>query len=402
MTDITERRSYPYRRECPYDPPPDLFRWHVEAPVSRITLWNGRQAWIATGFDEARTVLREHRVFSSDPQQPGYPSLSVADEASKASALMQVTDPPLHDQLRRSVQREFTVRGVNEKRVETEVLVHDLLEAMAARHPPIDLVQSFAAEVPAQFTCRLLGVPLDDAPFFASCLSDRFDVTAQHSSVYAADDRLAGYFDDVVQQRRREPRDDLSGRLVREHVETGELSERQAASILHVLLLGGFDTTRNMIAMGTILLLDHPQELARLQAEPSQWPRAIEEMLRFLSVVQYERRAVLEDIELGGRLLAAGDGVLAVLHMANRDPRAFEHPDELDLDRTDNNHVVFGSGIHQCLGQPLARMMLQVTYPRLFARFPTLRLVVPKEELVYHEGRTIWGPTELQVAWLCG
>jgi cytochrome P450 len=398
--DVTaEHRAYPYRRACPYDPPPDLARWHAESSVSRITLWNGRPTWIATGLDEARTVLRDHRVFSSNPKAPGYPSLSAADEASKESGLLPVTDPPLHDRLRRAVQGEFTVRRVNEKRVQTEEIVRVLLDRLADERPPVDLVRSFAAEVPARFTCRLLGVPLDDAQFFADCLSDRFDASAQHSSVHAADDRLAAYFDDVVQQRLGEPRDDLSGRLVRDHVANGELSERQAAALLHVLLIGGFDTTRNMIAMGTILLLELPDELARLQREPSRWPGAIEEMLRYLSVVQYERRAVTEDVELGGQSLKAGDGVLTVLHAANRDPRSFEHPDELDLDRPANNHVVFGSGIHQCLGQPLARMMLQVTYPRLFARFPSLRLVTPKEELRYHEGRTIWGPKELPVAW---
>lgn len=400
MTDVLgQPRTYPYERECPYDPPGELARWQLEAPVSRITLWNGRQAWIATGFSEIRTALREHRVFSSDPKTPGYPSLSAADEASKASGLMQVTDPPVHDLLRRAVQREFTVRRVNEKRIETEAIVRDLLDDMAGQSPPIDLVESFAAEVPAQFTCRLLGVPLDDAPFFTACLTDRFEPTGEQSTVYDADQRLADYFDDVVQQRRRQPRDDLSGRLVNDHVETGELTERQAASLLHVLLIGGFDTTRNMIAMGTILLLEHPDELARLQAEPSRWPAAVEEMLRYLSVVQYERRAVTEDVELGGQRLKAGEGLITVLHVGNRDPRAFADPDRFDVDRASSNHVVFGFGIHQCLGQPLARMMLQVAYPRLFAKFPALRLVTPKEELVYNEGRTIWGPKELRVGW---
>jgi cytochrome P450 len=115
--------------------------------------------------------------------------------------------------------------------------------------------------------------------------------------------------------------------------------------------------------------------------------------------VQYERRAVTEDVELGGRLIRAGEGVLTVLHAANRDPRAFPDADSLVLDRVDNNHVVFGSGIHQCLGQPVARMMLQLAYPALFGRVPTLRLAVPRQDLVYNEGRTIWGPSRLPIAW---
>jgi cytochrome P450 len=396
---VDEYPSYPYARTCPYDPPPEFARWRERSPLGKVRLWNGRDAWIVTGLDEVRAVLRDHETFSSAPTTPGFPSLSAADEATKASGLMQVTDPPVHEVLRRAVQREFTVRRVTEKRVQTAALAADLLDEMAQQGPSADLVEAFAAPVPAQFTCRLLGVPLEDARFFADCLGQRFDPTSEQASVYAADDRLSDYFAGVVDDRRARPRDDLSGRLVRDHVETGRLTPEQAASVLHVLLIGGFDTTRNMIAMGTLLLLDHPDELSRLRAAPDDWPPAIEEMLRYLSVVQYERRAVTRDTTIAGQPIGAGEGVLTLLHAANRDPRAFAQPDELDLDRNQNTHVAFGSGIHQCLGQPVARMMLHVTFPRLFDRFPGLRLAAPKDELVYNEGRTIWGPRELPVEW---
>jgi cytochrome P450 len=166
-----------------------------------------------------------------------------------------------------------------------------------------------------------------------------------------------------------------------------------------VLLIGGFDTTRNMIAMSTVLFEDHPEVLARLRAEPSLWSSATEELLRYLSVAQYERRAVTADVVVAGRQLRAGDGILTILHQANRDARAFADPDRFDIMRPDNNHVAFGSGIHQCLGQPVARMLLQVALPKLHAHFPTLRLAVPKQDIQYLEGRTIWGPRDLPVTW---
>jgi cytochrome P450 len=394
-----EPRAFPYRRECPYDPPAVLRSWHDEGPVTQITRWDGVPTWIATGIEECRTIFRDPRTFSSDPARPGFPTLSAADQASKGARLLPMLDPPAHDRLRRAVQGEFTVRRIAEQRAHTEVIVDGLLDEMEATSPPVDLVTLFAQEVPARFTCRLLGVPIEDAPFFNDCLGTRFDVSSAQASVYASAERLAAYFDDVVASRLRAPRDDLSGRLVADHVVTGNLTEREAASLLHVLLIGGFDTTRNMIAMSTVLFADHPEALAALRADPSLWPSATEELLRFLSVAQYERRALTCDAEVGGRQLRAGEGVLTILHVANRDPLGFPEPDRFDITRKDNNHVAFGSGIHQCLGQPVARMLLQVTLPKLHTRLPALRLAVPTEEITYLEGRTIWGPRELPVAW---
>jgi cytochrome P450 len=392
-------RVFPYRRECPYDPPALLRAWHQDGPITQITRWDGEPTWIATGIDECRAIFRDPHTFSSDPGQPGFPTLSAADQASKGARLLSMLDPPDHDRLRRAVQGEFTVRRISEQRAHTIVIVDELLDAMADMEPPVDLVGAFARQVPARFTCRLLGVPITDAPFFNDCLGTRFDVSSGQTSVYESDERLAGYFDGVVASRLRDPRDDLSGRLVTDHVLTGNLTDREAASLLHVLLIGGFDTTRNMIAMSTVLFADHPEAVAQLRADTPLWPSATEELLRYLSVAQYERRAVMADVVIGGQRLHAGDGVLTILHIANRDPRVFADANRFDVARSDNSHLAFGSGIHQCLGQPVARMLLQVALPKLHERFPTLRLAVAKEDIEYLEGRTIWGPRELPVTW---
>ena len=397
-SDIAGRR-FPYQRERPCDPPEILREWHDESPVNQITTWDGRTTWIATGSEECRAIFSDHETYRSDPTTPGFPTLSPADAASKNARLMPMLDPPDHDRLRRTVQGEFTVRRVNEQRLHTEAIVDELLDTLAGRNPPVDLITAFAQEVPARFTCRLLGVPITDAPFFNECLGTRFDAQSEQNSVYASDDRLRAYFEDVVTARLTEPHDDLSGRLVCDHVDTGDLTGAEAAAVLHVLLIGGFDTTRNMIAMATVLFEGQPDQLAELRADPLLWPTAVEELLRYLAIAQYERRAITADVQIGGCPMRAGDGVITALHAACRDPRAFDDPDRFDIHRDRNQHLAFGSGLHQCLGQPVARMLLLVALPRLFGRFPTLRLALPADQLKYFEGRTIWGPRELPVTW---
>jgi pentalenic acid synthase len=175
---------------------------------------------------------------------------------------------------------------------------------------------------------------------------------------------------------------------------------QQASKLLEVLLIGGFETSKVMITLGTLVLLGHPEQLADLREDPTLWPAAIEELLRYLSVVQYERRVATGPVDVGGSHFEAGDGVIVELHAANRDEAAFEGADTFDIHRHGNHHLAFGSGIHQCLGQPVARMTLQVTFPRLFARFPGLSSVKPAADLSYPgEGHNIFGPSALLISW---
>jgi cytochrome P450 len=166
---------------------------------------------------------------------------------------------------------------------------------------------------------------------------------------------------------------------------------------LHVLLIGGFDTTKQMIALSTLTLLEHPDQRAELRARPELWRGAVQELLRYISIVQIERRACVEDTEVCGQLIRAGEGVLVLLGPANRDPSVFIDADRLDIHRRDLPHVAFGFGIHQCLGQPVARMLLAVTLPALFDRFPGLALAVPFPELQFREDRSIFGVQGLPV-----
>jgi cytochrome P450 len=366
--------------------------------MASVTLWDGEPTRVATRFKEVRDIFRDHETFSSSPLKPGFPTLHAAEAAGFETGLLISKDPPEHQLIRNAVRREFAVRQIEARREETEALVDDLLEAMARTGPPVDLVKHLASPVPAQFTCALLGAPLEYAVFFARNLDTRADPDSAQASVYGADEELQEYFSRLVADRLESPGDDLTSRLV-EQVRDGTLTLEQASKLLEVLLIGGFETTKMMIAMGTLVLLGHPDQLAELRSDPARWPAAIEELLRYLSVVQYERRVAIRPVDVGEFHFEKGDGVILAIHSANRDDDAFAEADAFDIHRPANNHVAFGSGIHQCLGQPVARMTLRVTFPRLFARFPGLSSVEPLEDLPYLYGRTIFGPSALPVTW---
>ncbi len=390
---------YPIPRDSKLDPPPALGRWRAQRPLHRIKLWDGREAWAIVGYEEVREVLKNHETFVSSPLAPGYPTLGEADAATKKSLLLTMIDPPLHTQHRGAVLREFTVKAIESLRPDAEAIVDDLIDAMAAMDPPVDLIKVLGAAVPARFTCRLLGVPYSDAEFFQERLTVRFSPTSPAASVYGAEDGLRSYFADLVEDRLGQPRNDLSSRLVSDHVRTGQISPEEAATILHVLLIGGFDTTKQMIALGTLTLLEHPDQLARLKADPSGWRNAVEELLRYITLIQSERRACTADTVIGGQPIRAGEGVLVLLNSANRDASVFDSADTLDLERNAVRHLAFGSGIHQCLGQAVARMLLQLTYPKLFDRFERLRLAVPFDSLSFRESSSLFGVDELPVKW---
>jgi cytochrome P450 len=389
----------PFRRASKLDPPTELGLWRSEQPLRKVVLWNGNEAWIALSYEAVRAVFKDHRRFSSVPTTPGFPTINEADSATKAAALLPMLDPPVHTVLREAVLREFILRRIDALRPASEAMVAELLDRVARHGPPVDLVSALAGPVPARFTCLFLGVPYEDAEFFTRCLDVRFKPTSSAQSVYAVDDDLREYFRRLVAERERQPRGDLAGRLVAESVRTGKLTPEQAAALLHVLLIGGFDTTKQMIAVGTLVLLEHPDQLALLRADPGLWRMAIQELLRFISVAQVERRACVEDTEVCGQPIRAGEGVLVLLGAANRDPGVFPDPDRLDVRRKDLPHVAFGFGIHQCLGQPVARMLLSVALPALFARFGDLRLATPFAELPFRDDQSLFGVRELPVTW---
>ncbi|MFC3996011.1 cytochrome P450 [Nocardiopsis sediminis] len=394
-----EPPEFPMERaaRCPFDPPPALRTRQEEGPLSRVRLWDGSTPWVVTRYAEQRALLADPRV-SADITRPGYPSSAPVTSGKIGFILM---DDPEHARMRRMVTAPFTIKRVEAMRPAVQKIVDDLIDAMLAGPAPVDLMQAFALPVPSLVICELLGVPYADHDFFQenSKLLISREVAPEERG--AAHGRLTAYLDDLMGEKLAAPGDDLLSGLAG-RVTAGELAREDAAAMGVLLLLAGHETTANMIALGTLALLEHPGQLTALREsdDPKLVAGAVEELLRYLNITHNGRRRVaLEDIEIAGRTIRAGEGLIMANDIGNRDPEVFDDPDRLDIHRDARRHVAFGFGVHQCLGQPLARMELQVVYGTLYRRIPTLRLAADLEELPFKHDGSVYGVHELPVAW---
>jgi hypothetical protein len=273
---------------------------------------------------------------------------------------------------------------------------------MLAGPKPVDLVQAFALPVPSLVICELLGVPYADHDFFQANSKILVNRESSVEAAQKANGELLDYLDRLVAEKLADAGDDLISELATERVKTGELTERELASMGVLLLIAGHETTANMIALGTLALLEHPDQLAGLRDadDPKLVADGVEELLRYLTIIQSGlRRVALADIEIGDQTIHAGDGVVIAIDAGNRDGQAFADPERLDLDRDAGGHMAFGFGVHQCLGQPLARVELQVVYGTLYRRIPSLRLATDLAHVPFKHDGAIYGVYELPVTW---
>ncbi|WP_405576921.1 cytochrome P450 [Streptomyces sp. NBC_01092] len=393
--------DFPMPREsrCPFDPPPALKDLQEEGPLTKVRLWDGSESWLVTRYAEQRALLGDPRV-SADTDQPGYPT-KAGPEAGEGKLSFIMMDDPEHARLRRMVTAPFAVKKVEALRPAVQRIVDDLIDDMLAGPAPVDLVDVFALPIPSLVICELLGVPYEEHDFFQEHTKTMVRTTATPEERGAASREVAGYLAGVLGKRIAEPQDDLlSGIAAR--ITAGELTHQQATEMALLLLIAGHETTANMIALGTLALLQHPEQLALLREsdDPKFVAGAVEELLRYLHITHLgRRRAVTEDIEIAGRVIKAGEGVIMVNEIGNRDPEVFADPDRLDITRDARRHVAFGFGVHQCLGQPLARMELQVVYGTLYKRIPTLKLACALEDVRFKTDAFIYGVHALPVSW---
>ncbi|WP_367138390.1 cytochrome P450 [Saccharothrix sp. HUAS TT1] len=388
--------DYPIARRPGFDPPAEFASLRARAPVSPVSLRHGQQAHLVTRYDDVRAVLRDHGRFSSDPSRPGFPQLRPVVDREAAPGSFLVTDPPEHTRYRRLLTGEFTVRRMTALRPEVERIARERLAAMRSGPRPADLVTAFALPVPSDVICLLLGVPAADQDFFSTRSRAHLDRSLSAERVRAALDELHGYLADLVRARRAEPRDDLVSRLV---AEPG-LTDEEAVGMTVLLLVGGHETTANSIALSVLALQRERSWWEALVASPDLVDNAVEELLRYLSPVHHGVvRAVVGEAAVGGTVLGAGEGVIASLFAANRDPAAFPEPDRLDLRRDARAHLAFGSGVHQCVGHLLARLEMRVALRVLPAELPDLRLAVPFEEVGFKFDAPIYGLRALPVTW---
>lgn len=385
------------RSGCPFAPPAELTEARRHGPISRYTFPGGTPGWLVTGYDLARAVLADQRFSSRKELMRHHPTIDYGDiEVPPAPpGEFVLMDDPEHRRYRKPLAGKFTVRRMRLLTERVEQVTADCLDAMEKTGPPTDLVTAFAKPIPAVMICELLGVPYEDRGSFQAQVESFMSGETTDEELIAAYTAVQNYLAELVAAKRANPTDDVLSELT-----DSDLTDEELRGISLVLLTAGLDTTANMLALGTFALLQNPAQLAALRAEPALADRAVEELLRYLSVAKTFMRVPLEDVELGGHTIEAGSPVILSLNTANRDPERFADPHALDLRRQGGGHLAFGHGVHQCLGQQLARVEMGVAFPALVNRFPSLRLAVPAEEVALRpEVADIYGVKRLPVTW---
>lgn len=402
MTQTAVMPSYPMARGCPFDPPAELAKLRETTPITRVTLWDGTQPWLVTDHADVRALLADRRL-SADIGTPGFPLLSPSQTAAQANphtVNFVFMDDPEHARLREMLTRDFVVKRAALMRPMVQAMVDGVLDRMLAQTPPVDVVTELALPVPSLVIASLLGVPYERHHDFQRLSSVVFSRESTAEEVTQARDELRDLLNAVVEDRIAVPADDLLSRLATERVETGQLRRDQLVPIAVLLLIAGLEPTANMTSLSLLSLLDDRTRWEQLAADPSLIPGAVEELLRFHSIVQTGvPRVATEDVEIGGVTIRSGEGVILNVAAANRDPAQFPGPDELDLTRDAGHHVAFGFGVHQCLGQPLARLELAVVLETVLRRVPSMALAAPVDELAFKDDMAVYGLHSMPVTW---
>lgn len=394
----------PAQRANPY---PTYARLRRERPVFYAPQYD---LWVVTRYEDVLRVLKEDEVFSSRValhSTPNRPAPEVLEELANGWPEMPIiveSDPPLHTRIRRPISRAFTPRVTAEMAPRIRAVAEELLDSFA-HEGEADIVDRFAWPLPLRVIGELVGVPEQDLPWLHERSRDwlaTYQATApleqqiEHARGFVEFQR---YFVDLVQERAREPRDDLTSALIQAVAEDEEpIGLVELAGVPLDLVVAGHVTVTRAIGSALVLLLDRPEELERLREDPARWPGAIEEILRLESPAQGLFRETTREVELGGVLLPAGARLMVHFGAANRDETVFDEPDRFDPDRDRNLHLAFGKGIHVCIGAPLARLELQIALPLLFERLPGLRRA-DTEPLAFDPVFFARGLSGLRIAW---
>ncbi|MEV6348294.1 cytochrome P450 [Actinoplanes sp. NPDC051851] len=409
MTDILASADhaplYPMRREpqCPFAPAATVREMTRENPVGKVRIWDGSTPWFITRHADQRALLNDPRL-SIDEKRPGYPHMtrSRAASAPHHPPLITNTDPPEHTRLRRTVNAPFMVKRVEALRPRIQEVLDTLIDEMLAGPKPADLVQAIGLPVPTVVITEILGAPYEDRLLFQTASHALLSHDSTPEQARDAGQKLFGYLSNLFDAKTAEPSDDVVSEMAA-RVVAGDMSREEALAMASAILIAGHETSASMISLGTLALLRNPDQLDLLRErgdDPKFVANAVEELLRYLTIVHTGiRRIASDDIELHGTVIKAGDGVIFELAGANYDAEEFAEPDKLDLTRPARQHHAFGYGAHQCLGQSLARVELQVVYSTLYRRIPTLALAVPFEEVPFAMEGVAYGLKALPVTW---
>ncbi|MGA8113194.1 MAG: cytochrome P450 [Actinocatenispora sp.] len=387
---------FPLGREGPFDPPAALGELNRRSPVTRVVLRGGDPVWLVTGWDAVRGALAETRLSAAhtravNPAAPPAPSTPRTEEPQIPPGLFIAMDRPGHTAYRRAVAPALSTAAMRRIGPYVDRVVTGHVEAMVRGGAPADFVAAVALPVPALVVGELIGVPV----------GDRDEFCHRSATLLTVNDRgVHDYLRELIRRKRTEPGDDLISHLLSAEVDRAPLPPEELATICAMLLAAGHETVTSMLALGLFVLLHEPDRYRALCREPDGADATVEELLRYLTVVQFGVfRVATEDLVLGGQRIAAGETVVASLAAANRDHRRFDAPDGFDAERDTPQHVAFGHGIHRCIGEHLARRQLVTTLRELTRRLPTLRLAAPAADLPTSPDRAIYGVRELPVTW---
>ena len=409
MTDLIDAAvaaapDYPMERSagCPFAPPAQMLEMNQTAPLSRVRIWNGTTPWLVTGHEVARALFSDSRV-SVDDRREGFPHwnehmLSTVDKRPRS---VFTADAEEHTRFRRMLSKPFTFRRVEALRPVIQEVTDACIDEILAGPRPADLVARLALPVPTRVISDMLGVPYADHEFFQEHANAGLARFAAADAMQKGAMSLHQYLINLVEEKQAHPAEDAVSDLA-ERVTAGEISVKEAAQLGTGLLIAGHETTANMIGIGILALLEHPEQAALLRDsdDPKFVANAVEELMRYLSIIQNgQRRVAIEDIEIGGATIRAGDGIIIDLAPANWDPATYPAPDRLDLTRDAGQQLGFGYGRHQCVGQQLARAELQIVFHTLLRRIPTMALAIPFDDVPFKHDRLAYGVYELPVTW---
>ena len=400
---VQEPRELPlHMRREGFDPVPEMAELRDGEGVRLVTSSFGMPAYLVTRHADVKEVLADWKRFSNNGRRvfdaPGAPEMSDEERERMRAGNLLGFDPPEHSRLRRMLTPEFTVRRMRRLEPRITEIVEQHLDAMAAAGPPADLVADFALPIPSLVICELLGVPYADRASFQARTSRLLVISLPMDERLELAREGRKYMSELVAHAQAAPGDDMLGMLVREHGD--DLSTDELIGIAGLLLVAGHETTSNMLGLGTLALLRHPDQLALVRDDPDAVAPAVEELLRWLGIVHSGiPRTTLQDVEIAGVEIPADSLVVLALATANRDPRFVDGGQRLDVTRDAAGHVAFGHGPHHCLGAPLARMEMRIAFPALLRRFPELALAVPYDEVGFRAFHFIYGLHTLPVTW---
>ena len=383
--------EFPVRRPGAPFPPTDYAAFRVRDGLVRTRLPSGQPVWLVTRHADVRAVLTDPRI-SANPAQPGFPRFARTGGVPTQQEIpgwFVGLDPPDHDRFRKVLIPEFSVRRVREWRSVIQQTVDECVDELLAKGGSADLVTDFALPVPSRIIATILGVPHDDRAFYESRTQVLVSIaaTTDEQRTHAAR-QLLRHVERLIAIKRKWPGDDLISRILA----TGVLSEQELAGVAMLLLIAGHETTANNIALGVVTLLANPQWIGD--------DRVVEELVRLHSVADLvAMRTAVADVEIGGELIRAGEGIMPLIAAANHDDAVFECPARFAPDRSARSHVAFGYGVHQCLGQNLVRVEMECVFRTLFSRLPSLHLTTPVADLPFKYDGTIFGLHALPVGW---